>query len=65
VNAGKDAQANVPFDKSVAHGLVGGITSILGGGNFAQGALASWNYGVRSCIVHAGLAFSFGHTLLI
>jgi len=37
----KDAQSNVPFDKSVAHGLVGGITSILGGGNFAQGALAS------------------------
>ena len=22
------------------------------------------NYGVRSCIVHSGLAFSFGHTLL-
>ncbi len=34
-------QAKMPVDKAVAHAIIGGITSILGGGNFMQGALAA------------------------
>ncbi len=34
-------RAKLPFDKSIAHALIGGITAILGGGNFMQGALAA------------------------
>lgn len=36
-----DLQAHYPVDKALAHGLVGGITALLGGGDFIQGALAA------------------------
>ncbi|MBV1789259.1 hemagglutinin repeat-containing protein [Marinobacterium sp. D7] len=34
-------QAKLPLDKSLAHALVGGMTAVLGGGDFTQGALAA------------------------
>nr|VFK06727.1 MAG: filamentous hemagglutinin [Candidatus Kentron sp. LPFa] len=38
--AAEEAKTNLP-DKAISHALVGGITALLGGGNFVQGAAAA------------------------
>ena len=37
----QDERAKLPIGKTTAHALAGGLTAILGGGNFVQGAMAA------------------------
>ncbi|MCW8950529.1 MAG: DNA/RNA non-specific endonuclease, partial [Sedimenticola sp.] len=34
-------EANLPISKPIAHAIAGGLTAVLGGGNFMQGAMAA------------------------